>query len=164
MSKVKNIIYPFKTVTKAIEIYEINCQFLFDLIFEFAKENHTCIAGSIVEKGQGEMGRQHVVLGGIGEYLSKEIAKKTGKDTRSLVLGHLQRGGSPTTFDRLIALRFGAAAVRMIDEKNFGTMVALDPPHVKMVPLEEVIGHIKNVPVDHDTVKTAREIGISLGD
>ena len=120
--------------------------------------------GSIVEKGQGEMGRQHVVLGGIGEYLAKEIAKKTGKDTRSLVLGHLQRGGSPTTFDRLIALRFGAAAVRMIDEKNFGTMVALDPPHVKMVPLEEVIGHIKNVPVDHDTVKTAREIGISLGD
>ncbi len=120
--------------------------------------------GTIVDKGKGEIGRQHVVLGGVGEYLAKEIAKKTGKDTRSLVLGHLQRGGSPTTFDRLIALRFGAAAVRMIDEKNFGTMIALDPPSVKMVPLEKVIGQIKNVPVDHDTVMTAREIGISLGD
>jgi len=120
--------------------------------------------GSTVDKGQGEIGRQDVVLGGIGEYLAKEISKNTGKDTRSLVLGHLQRGGSPTTFDRLTALRFGAAAVRMIDGNNFGSMIALDPPNVKAVPLEEVIGHIKNVPADSDTIQTAREIGISLGD
>lgn len=120
--------------------------------------------GRAMAKGEGEIGRQDVVLGGIGEYLAKEIAKNTGKDTRSLVLGHLQRGGSPTTFDRLIALRFGAAAVRMIEEHNFGTMVALIPPQVVMVPLERVIGNIKNVPLDSDTIKTAREIGISLGD
>jgi 6-phosphofructokinase 1 len=120
--------------------------------------------GRAMAKGEGEIGRQDVVLGGIGEYLAKEIAKNTGKDTRSLVLGHLQRGGSPTTFDRLIALRFGAAAVRMIEEHNFGTMVALIPPQVVMVPLERVVGNIKNVPLDSDTIKTAREIGISLGD
>ena len=120
--------------------------------------------GGIIDKGTGEVGRQDVVLGGIGEYLAKEIAKLTGKETRSLVLGHLQRGGNPTTFDRLVALRFGAAAVRIIGEKKFGTMVALDPPQIKAVPLEKIIGRIKNVPVDSDKIKTAREIGISLGD
>ncbi len=104
------------------------------------------------------------MLGGVGEYVAKEIARITGKDTRSLVLGHLQRGGSPTTFDRLLALRFGAAAVRMIEEKRFGTMVALNPPLLTAVPLSEVIGHMKTVPTDNDTIKTAREIGISFGD
>ena len=120
--------------------------------------------GKIIHKGEGEAGRQDVVLGGIGDFLAREIAKQTGKDTRSIVLGHLQRGGVPTTFDRLVALRFGAAAVRIIEEEQFGTMVALIPPEVKAVPREEVIGHIKNVPVDCDSVKTAREIGISFGD
>jgi 6-phosphofructokinase 1 len=104
------------------------------------------------------------MLGGIGEYLAKDIAVRTGKETRSIVLGHLQRGGNPTTFDRLIALRFGAAAVRIVGEKKFGTMVGLDPPHIKAVPLEKIIGRIKNVPLDTDKIKTAREIGISLGD
>ncbi|MFC1828451.1 ATP-dependent 6-phosphofructokinase [Thermodesulfobacteriota bacterium] len=120
--------------------------------------------GSAIDKGTGEIGRQDVLLGGIGEFVAKEIAKGTGKDTRSLVLGHLQRGGSPTTFDRLISLRFGAAAVRLIEEKKFGTMVALDPPVVKAVPLEEIIGNIKNVPLDSDSIQTARDIGICFGD
>lgn len=122
------------------------------------------LGGRVIDKGNGEVGRQDVVLGGVGEYVAKEIAERTGKDTRSLVLGHLQRGGSPTTFDRLIGLRFGAAAVRMAEEKRFGTMVALNPPVVTAVPLSDVIGHIKKVPVDIDTIKTAREIGISFGD
>jgi 6-phosphofructokinase 1 len=77
------------------------------------------------------------VLGGIAERVWLEKYRKgQEKDTRSIVLGLLQRGGSPTTFDRLIALRFGAAAVRMIEEKRFGTMVALDPPEVKGIPLK----------------------------
>jgi phosphofructokinase-like protein len=122
------------------------------------------VGGSAVDKGAGELGRQDVLLGGIGELVAREIAKGTGKDTRSLVLGHLQRGGSPTTFDRLISLRFGAAAVRMIEEKKFGTMVALDPPVVKAVPLEQVIGKIKRVPLDSDSIQTARDIGICFGD
>ncbi|MBF0328428.1 MAG: 6-phosphofructokinase [Nitrospirae bacterium] len=120
--------------------------------------------GRAIDKGSGEVGRQDVVLGGVGEYVAKEIAKKTGKDTRSLVLGHLQRGGSPTTFDRLLSLRFGAAAVRLIEEKQFGKMVALVPPDVKGVPLEDAIGHIKLVSLESDTVRTARDIGISFGD
>lgn len=129
-----------------------------------AAEGAAPIGGRQIDKGKGETGRQDVVLGGIGEFVSKEIAKRTGKDTRALVLGHLQRGGSPTTFDRLLALRFGAAAVRMIEKKNFGVMIALDPPDVKAVPLEKVVGSTKRVPADGDTVKTAREIGICFGD
>ncbi len=120
--------------------------------------------GSIIHKGEGEAGRQDVVLGGVGDSVAKAIAQKTGKDTRSLVLGHLQRGGSPTTFDRLLALRFGAAAMRLVKKKQFGCMVALAPPSIKAVPLEQVIGSIKCVPLDSDTVKTAKEIGISFGE
>jgi 6-phosphofructokinase 1 len=127
-------------------------------------EGATPIGGVEMARGKGEAGRQELVLGGIGEYVAKEISKRTGKDTRSLVLGHLQRGGSPTTFDRLVSLRFGAAAVRMIEEQNFGIMVALDPPEVKGVPLEEVIGKIRKVPLDSDSLRTARDIGICLGD
>lgn len=122
------------------------------------------LAGNICHKDCGEAGRQEVLLGGIGEYVAKEIAKRTGKDTRSLVLGHLQRGGSPTTFDRRLALRFGASAVRMIGARKFGVMVALVSPDIKAIPLEKVIGHVKNVPLHGDTIQTARDIGISFGD
>lgn len=120
--------------------------------------------GHILDKGKGEAGRQDVLLGGVAEYVAREIAKKTAKDTRFLVLGHLQRGGSPTTFDRLLSLRFGAAALRLVEEKKFGTMVALDPPDIKAIPLEAVIGGIKKVSLEGDTIKTAREIGICFGD
>ncbi|GAB4303507.1 MAG: 6-phosphofructokinase [Myxococcota bacterium] len=120
--------------------------------------------GGVVTKGAGEVGRQEVLLGGVGEYIAKEIATRTGKDTRALVLGHLQRGGTPTTFDRLVALRFGAAAVRAIEAGNFGVMVALDPPTVKTVPLEEAISKMKSVPLDSDNIITARDLGICFGD
>ena len=120
--------------------------------------------GTTLDKGSGEAGRQDVVLGGIADYVAKEISRQTGKDSRSLVLGHLQRGGSPTTFDRLLSLRFGAAALRLVEKKKFGSMVALDPPDIKAIPLENVIGGIKRVPLDGDTLQTAREIGICFGD
>jgi 6-phosphofructokinase len=80
------------------------------------------------------------------------------------VLGHLLRGGSPTTFDRLISLRFGAAAVRALAAGKTGVMVALDPPTVRYVPLAEACERMKVVPLDCDTVLTARELGICLGD
>jgi 6-phosphofructokinase 1 len=80
------------------------------------------------------------------------------------VLGHLQRGGSPTTYDRLLALRFGAAAVRAIAERAFGTMVGLNGSEITRVPLDQVVGKSKNVPLDCDTIRTARELGICLGD
>jgi len=118
--------------------------------------------GKMVVKGE-EIGRE-VLLGGIGEHVAREIANRTGKETRTVVLGHIQRGGRPTTFDRLLALRFGAAAVRLIEEGTFAHMVALDPPEVLAVPLEVATSRMKTVPLDSDTVLTARDLEISFGD
>ncbi len=120
--------------------------------------------GEVIAKGAGEAGRQHVVLGGIADYLAKEISQRTGKDSRSMVLGHLQRGGSPSTFDRLLSLRFGAAAVRAIEKGDFNQMVALRSPDIITVPLGEALGIQKRVIVDGDTVLTARDLGICFGD
>jgi 6-phosphofructokinase 1 len=103
-------------------------------------------------------------LGGIAEWLARQIRERGRRDTRSLVLGHLQRGGSPTAFDRLAALRFGAAAVRCIAAGEQNVLVAYRPPQVITVPLERAIGGIKTVPLDSDTIQTARDLGISFGD
>lgn len=119
--------------------------------------------GKVVSKGR-ELGREEVILGGIGEWVANEIREITGKDTRSLTLGHLQRGGSPTTFDRLLALRFGAAAVRLVEEGTFNHMVALDSSRMKAVPIEEAIKTRKKVDLASDKVSTARDIGICFGD
>jgi 6-phosphofructokinase 1 len=96
--------------------------------------------------------------------VAKELELLTGKETRQVVLGHLLRGGTPTTFDRLLALRFGSAAVRALAEGRSGVMVALDPPTVRYVPLELATHRMKTVPLDADSVLTARELGICLGD
>jgi len=117
----------------------------------------------MMTKGPREAGRE-VLLGGIADHVAKEIARMTGKETRSLVLGHLQRGGSPSTFDRLLGLRFGAAAVRTILEGQCNVMVALDPPNVKTIPIGDAIKGMKTVPLECDTVATARSLGISFGD
>jgi 6-phosphofructokinase 1 len=103
-------------------------------------------------------------LGGAGSLVARAIGERTGKETRSLVLGHLQRGGSPTTFDRLLGLRFGAAAVRAVADRAFGVMIGYNPPRLTRVPLEDVVGRSKHIPLDSDTVLTARDLGISLGD
>ncbi len=103
-------------------------------------------------------------LGGVGDAVARTLQDIAGKDARSTVLGHLLRGGSPTATDRLISLRFGAAAVRALEEGASGIMVALDPPFVRYVPIEEVAGHMKCVPLDCDTILTARDLGISFGD
>lgn len=103
-------------------------------------------------------------LGGMGEQVAQELARRTGKDARAVVLGHLLRGGSPTAFDRLAALRFGTAAVRALEQGMAGVMVSLAFPNVEYVPLAEVAGRMKAVPLDGDTVQTARDLGIALGD
>ncbi|WLT32975.1 6-phosphofructokinase [Geothrix sp. PMB-07] len=103
-------------------------------------------------------------LGGIGEWVAKSLQELTGKESRVVVLGHLLRGGSPTSFDRLAALRFGAAAVRALDEGHSGIMVALAFPNVNYVPLEEVAGRMKAVPLDCDILQTGRDLGICFGD
>ncbi len=114
------------------------------------------------DKPQALGGMKH--LGGIGERVARELAERTGKETRSLVLGHLQRGGSPTAFDRELALRFGAAAVRFVEAGHFGTMVALDPPKIVPVPLAEATATLKTIPLDSDKIQTARDLGVCLGD
>ncbi len=105
-----------------------------------------------------------VRLGGIGQKVADEIEERTGKETRAMVLGHIQRGGSPTTFDRLLCLRFGTAAIRLIEAGLFGSMVALNTPGITAVPIEEAIGKLKSVPLDSDVILTARSLGISFGD
>lgn len=115
---------------------------------------------SVVSKELGRADR----LGGVGERVAHDLQQLTGKEARVVVLGHLLRGGSPTTFDRLIALRFGAAAVRALAEGQSGVMVALDPPTVRYVPLKKVAGRMKRVPLDSDTILTGRELGICFGD
>ncbi len=118
--------------------------------------------GDVVEENRGP-GRSPQ-LGGIGKIVSTQLAEITGKESRHVVLGHLLRGGSPTSFDRLLSLRFGAAAVRALKEGVSGVMVALDPPTVQHVPLSEATSRMKSVPLDCDTMLTARELGISFGD
>ncbi len=103
-------------------------------------------------------------LGGIAERLGYDIQKRTGKETRSMVLGHLQRGGSPTGYDRLLATRFGAAAVQAVADKQWGHMVALQSPHLVCIPINEVLREVKKVDPTHDVVMAARMTGISFGD
>lgn len=128
-----------------------------------AAEGAKPVGGEEVYKegaGAGRVAR----LGGIAEVLAEQIGARTGHETRSLVLGHLQRGGEPTAYDKVLALRFGSAAVQLIQEGHFGCMVSLDPPVVKPVPLADAVAHIKTVPADGDVMRTARRLGVSFGD
>ncbi|MCK9175952.1 MAG: 6-phosphofructokinase [Desulforhopalus sp.] len=129
-----------------------------------AAEGAVTCDGKGFNKGCGELGRAEMILGGVAEWVAEEIHRRTEKDTRSLVLGHLQRGGSPTTYDRLLALRFGAAAVRMVERKQFDHMVALRDSEMVAVPIAEAIKRRKKVDLESDKVITARDIGICLGD
>ena len=103
-------------------------------------------------------------LGGIGAVVAKEIEKRTGKETRAMVLGHLQRGGSPTFMDRVLCTLFGAKAVELITNERFGRMVAHNGKFVDSVPIKEAIGHLRTVPPDEGFVRAARSLGISFGD
>jgi 6-phosphofructokinase 1 len=103
-------------------------------------------------------------VGGLCEPIAREIQARTGKETRSLVLGHLQRGGMPTGYDRLLATRFGGAAVRAVAEKKWAHMVALQSPHIVTIPIRDALRESKRVDPTHDLVLTARATGISFGD
>ena len=103
-------------------------------------------------------------VGGVAENVAGEIQRRTGKECRSMILGHLQRGGQPTGYDRLLATRFGGAAVRAVADGKWGQMVALQSPHLVTVPIQEVLAEPKRVDPMHDIVLTARATGISFGD
>ena len=103
-------------------------------------------------------------LGGVGVVVAEQLEVMTGKEARCVVLGHLQRGGGPTAFDRVLATRFGGAAVALLQRGVFGKMVANNPPDIVPIPLADVVGRTKTVPLDYDLIQTARAIGVSFGD
>jgi ATP-dependent phosphofructokinase / diphosphate-dependent phosphofructokinase len=103
-------------------------------------------------------------LGGLGAKVADALGRLTGKETRSVVLGHLQRGGAPTSFDRILATRFGGKAVELLRQGEFGKMVAFAPPNIIGRPLEEVVGKTRTVPLDSDVLLTAKALGVTFGD
>lgn len=122
------------------------------------------VAEGAKEVGKGEMYQDasELRLGGVGDYITRTVAKRTDKECRSVVLGHLQRGGSPNAFDRMLATNFGACAVRALANGDTGKMVALQAGTIVTVPLSEACANIKTVPPDGQLVRSARDIGISF--
>ena len=108
--------------------------------------------------------RRQVRLGGIGEIVAQEVARRLDREVRALVLGHLQRGGAPTAFDRVLATQFGAHAVRLVHNGNFGQMVCYRPPNIESVPILEAIRAPALVDPKSSAVQAARALGIGFGD
>jgi phosphofructokinase-like protein len=113
---------------------------------------------------EGASGNHVERLGGIGAHVSRQLGLLSGKESRSVVLGHLQRGGAPTSFDRVLATRFGGLAVELVRRGEFGSMVAFAPPDIVPRRLEDVVGRTKTVPMDSDVLLTARALGVTFGD
>jgi 6-phosphofructokinase 1 len=113
---------------------------------------------------RGELPGQDRRFGGIGERVAQAIQARTGKECRSIVLDHLQRGGMPTGYDRLLATRFGGAAVEAVEAGKWGHMVALQSPDIVTVPISDALKQPRRVDPNHDIVRTARRTGISFGD
>jgi 6-phosphofructokinase 1 len=116
---------------------------------------------SLIEAAHGLAAER---LGGIGAQMCEALRVETGKETRHVVLGHLQRGGAPTAFDRTLATRFGGKAVELVKQREFGVMVASNPPDIIALRLEDVVGKTKTVPMDSDLLMTARALGVTFGD
>jgi len=119
--------------------------------------------GDHVVQRRVEGSPEPVRLGGIGQKVAAELEEMTGDEARVTVLGHLQRGGKPSAFDRILATRYGAAAVHLAEEKKFGRMVSLQGETITSVPLEKGVAKIKTVPPEGELVLTARNIGIEFG-
>lgn len=114
---------------------------------------------SIDSNCQGE-----IRLGGIGDQVAKRLSDLTGKETRSTTLGHLQRGGSPTSIDRILGMRFGVMAVKLAEQKAFGHMVSYQAYHVDSVTIEEAVNQLRLVEPDSELVMAAKAVGICMGD
>ena len=117
----------------------------------------------VFQHGAGKF-REHGQLGGIAEQVARQIEEGTGKETRSLVLGHLQRGGSPVMSDRVLALRLGCAATRFLATRKDSGLVAVRAGEIELVPLERGTQHIRTVPLDSNVLQTGRDLGLCFGD
>ena len=115
----------------------------------------------IIEKGSDGYWADR--LGGIGNWVAQEIAKQADIETRCTVLGHLQRGGSPTSFDRILGTQFGVAGVELVAQEKFGWMVCLKGGEISSIPIKDAVGKLKTVPPDGQLVEAAEKLGISLG-
>ncbi len=107
---------------------------------------------------------RQVRLGGIGQQVADEIQKRLSAETRCVVLGHLQRGGSPTYFDRMLATQYGVHAVRLVEERRFGEMVCYNPPDIGSIPIARAVDTISTVDPQGSAVIAARGLGVSFGD
>jgi phosphofructokinase-like protein len=121
------------------------------------------LGGELIYQDERDVGGSKR-LGGIVEHLARDLRECCNVEVRTTVLGHLQRGGTPSAFDRLLATRFGSMAVRLIDEDKMGYMVALQGDHVVSVPIAEAITHQKRVPLDSDIIRTALSLDLCIGD
>jgi len=143
---------------KIVERERCDSQFSIIVVAEGARE----AGGQEIYQDAGN--REHAPrLGGIGHHVSHELEHLTGKETRCVVLGHLQRGGSPNAFDRMLATTYGSCAVRALMRGERGQMVALHAADIITVPLAKAIAGIKTVPLDSQLIRTARDIGVSFG-
>ena len=129
-----------------------------------SKFTNIVVAEGAVEVGKSQLylDKEGIRLGGMGSYVSHRVEELTGKESRCVVLGHLQRGGSPNAFDRMLGTNFGACAVRALANGQTGKMVALQAGEIVTVPLSQACANIKTVPIDGQLVRTARDIGISF--
>jgi 6-phosphofructokinase 1 len=145
---------PFRveSVSRAVEMRDANG----------SKFSIIVVAEGAAPVGGQPMRLEGTRLGGIGNWLGEQLSDLTDKEVRVTVLGHLQRGGSPSAFDRILASRFGVAAVRLLAAGGFSRMVAYHGPDVDSVPIEEAIGVSKQVPPDGEHVAAARALGISF--
>lgn len=149
-----------KVIDKISERRDGGKRFSIVVVAEGAKP----LGGEMVVKRRIEDSFDPIRLGGIGNVVAQRIEEGTGMETRVTVLGHLQRGGIPTAFDRILATRYGTGAVNLVMAGEFGKMVCLRTPNIESVPLAEAVGEQRLVPPDSDLVCTARQVGISFGD
>jgi 6-phosphofructokinase 1 len=124
-------------------------------------EGACAVGGTLTGTDMGQTGQ--IRLKGVSDAVAYEIEKRTSKETRSCILGHLQRGGSPTALDRILGIRFGVKAVHLIKEGLFGHMVSYQSYHVGSVPIEKAVEKLRNVDPNGELVQSARAIGISFG-
>lgn len=151
---IPEIPFSFETIVRKVQAREESgSRFTVIVVAEGAKE---------LGKGEMYQDTEHLRLGGVGEFVRRRIEELTGKESRCVVLGHLQRGGSPNAFDRMLGTNFGACAVRALADGETGKMVALQAGTIVTVPLRDACANIKNVPVDGQLVRTARDIGITF--
>src|SRR5436190_808992 len=157
---IPEIPFNYESVCAKIQLREsLGKKFTIIIVAEGAREKD---GGFVTSGAQTKIGEAR--LGGIGAIVSAGVEKRTGKESRVCVLGHLQRGGSPTTFDRALCSMFGATAVELIAAGDFGKMVAFNGPQVGAIKISEAIGKLKAVRLEGNLVRTARALGICLGD